>query len=722
LADSTKLPSLAQLTYFTWSTPTASNPRLSAPIDADDTTISFTSAPLDENAAVITAPFLMGVKNSSSFVETIYCPNGADGASGLSATGCVRGIELAGLDYTVGEAANAASHDQDSPVFCNITAVVQALQVSAIRGDVASGGSGLIMGTDLAANTVTISRSTGAGTNLPWIRWNSGGSEVEFSDNGTDWTAINDVTASNLVDVSAADTTPGYLGAKINARGGLTDGIGSPAGNETVDIDIDLTANTGNITPGLLATSVSDVTATATEINDALDGISANVTDTNLNTLTAGAASDANALHTHSNVNILALTAGEAIDGSSTPQALCQAGENYKGEITVSMDGLNGAVGYQVAAMTQLAVGNVDATFRRSQSFTYTDGDATTITVGRAVIWMTIAGTPGDNFRVLIQGDSGGFPDKSTITNGTSNNVSSPAGGNRVPISVTWATPPTITSGTKYHMVFERTGAADAVNYYNINYELADNYGGQTSAVQVGTTTTWGSSNVNDILFHMELNLDYQNEVFLLDTDDMSKCNFIGFSEDNVAASASIYVSNPGNLQDGFTGLTQSVPYYGTATGGSINTSGTAGVSQTLVPVGKTRSDTTVYSQDALKRFKRSYTAGENTIAEISANATFFVPCGFRPNKLIFTYTKDDTGTGGYTVFKQYTATTTSAIISVNGLDGSQRITTGVSTVVNTDPGGISLAGLYENGFRINIAQAVNNEGFMNFTMYAEGY
>jgi len=41
------------------------------------------------------------------------------------------------------------------------------------------------------------------------------------------------------------------------------------------------------------------VTASAAEINQALDGISANVTDTNLNTLTAGASSDAKALHKH---------------------------------------------------------------------------------------------------------------------------------------------------------------------------------------------------------------------------------------------------------------------------------------------------------------------------------------------------------------------------------------------------------------------------------------
>jgi len=183
MANATKFPTLAELIYFQWSRPAAPNPRLSAPIDSDDTTISFTSAPQDKSGAVVTAPFLMGVKNSDSFVETIYCPNGADGTSGLSATGCIRGIDISGTDFTVGDTSFAASHGQDAPVFCNITAVAQSMMVSALQGGIATGGAGLLIGTD-AAGTVTVSRSTGVGTSSPWIRWNSGGSEVEFSDDG----------------------------------------------------------------------------------------------------------------------------------------------------------------------------------------------------------------------------------------------------------------------------------------------------------------------------------------------------------------------------------------------------------------------------------------------------------------------------------------------------------------------------------------------------------
>ncbi len=57
-------------------------------------------------------------------------------------------------------------------------------------------------------------------------------------------------------------------------------------------------------TDGKLLTlaAIPSITATAAEINQALDGISANVTFTNLNTLTAGQASAATLLHHHDDV------------------------------------------------------------------------------------------------------------------------------------------------------------------------------------------------------------------------------------------------------------------------------------------------------------------------------------------------------------------------------------------------------------------------------------
>jgi len=63
-----------------------------------------------------------------------------------------------------------------------------------------------------------------------------------------------------------------------------------PLAGGTVTGDVDFT--------GKFSLDSAQVTSTAAELNK-LDGVSANVTAANLNTLTAGSSSDADALHTH---------------------------------------------------------------------------------------------------------------------------------------------------------------------------------------------------------------------------------------------------------------------------------------------------------------------------------------------------------------------------------------------------------------------------------------
>jgi hypothetical protein len=243
MANPTKLASLSELIFFQWSIPSAPNPRLAAPIDSDDTTLTFTSAPKDKDGVVITAPFLMGVKNQDSYVETIYCPNGADGAGGLSATGCIRGIEVSGTDFTVGNTNFAASHGQDSAVFCNITAVAKSMMVEAMQGNIATGGAGITIGTEPGAGgeTTTIYRTTTAGVKLGIFRWILGTGKTQYSNDGSVWVNIEDVSASNLVEVSATDTTPKYLEDALSAGVGVTLTTVNPGANEQVEIAADLT-------------------------------------------------------------------------------------------------------------------------------------------------------------------------------------------------------------------------------------------------------------------------------------------------------------------------------------------------------------------------------------------------------------------------------------------------------------------------------------------------
>ena len=236
----TAATSLPALNYLQWATPTAPNPRLKSSIGPTDTTLYFTSAPLDHTGAVVTGNFLMGIKNAESYVETVYVPAGAMSVDGLTATGVVRGIRLEGTDYTTGDATLASSFDADSPVFCNISAVIEGLMVGVLKGTIATNGLGFIIGDGTATNA-TISHKDATGTH-GFLRKNPTDGKVEYSDDGASWVSIDSATASNLLVVSNSDTTPSTLDAKLTVSGsGVTKTIVNPGGNESINLNI--TAN-----------------------------------------------------------------------------------------------------------------------------------------------------------------------------------------------------------------------------------------------------------------------------------------------------------------------------------------------------------------------------------------------------------------------------------------------------------------------------------------------
>jgi hypothetical protein len=146
------------LNYFQWSTPTYPTPMLAASIDDDDTTIYFTAPPTDRDGNVITGNFLFGTQKANGYIETIYVPDAGMSADGLTATGCVRGIRLSGLDVTTGDSDLAVAHLKDQPVFCNISATIQAITISAltagIGGNIKFNGRPLYMGEGIFSDRV----------------------------------------------------------------------------------------------------------------------------------------------------------------------------------------------------------------------------------------------------------------------------------------------------------------------------------------------------------------------------------------------------------------------------------------------------------------------------------------------------------------------------------------------------------------------------------------
>ena len=271
------------LKTFQWSRPGAANPRMASPINDLVTTLTFTNPPLDENDAVVTTSFLMGIKDKNGYTESVLVPNGAlnydaqtanftvgailtggtsaatavivldvdsgttgtltlafidgtfsdgetitdasggsadvDGtltnamsADGLTATGVIRGIRLSGLDATTSGTNLAVDHDQDDPVFNQISAINFTMMENALKGAIDSGGANWKLGRNRDEDiTVT---ATNGDTNEPFWRYDSTTSQWLFSNDGI-------------------STTPFGTGAGVTGGDGITVTAG--------DIDIDLT-------------------------------------------------------------------------------------------------------------------------------------------------------------------------------------------------------------------------------------------------------------------------------------------------------------------------------------------------------------------------------------------------------------------------------------------------------------------------------------------------
>jgi hypothetical protein len=283
------------LTYFQWSQPTAANPRLAAPISATDTIITVTSPPLDHNGAVITGNFLMGIKNDQSYTETIYVPAGAVSVDGLTlgsiGTPLVRGVRLEGLDYTTGDSTLATAFNQDSPVYCNISAVNFVMMINALQGGIGSGADVWRIGKETDDSIYVYAQN--ADTNKPFFRYDKTSNQWLYSNDGV-------------------NETPFGSGAGLAAGNGITIGGGAVSVNlADTNTFVDTTAGVADAGKAALLNGSGyvnqsmidgwkDVTASAAEINQVCDGVAPTATATNLNTLTAGASSDAAALHKHS--------------------------------------------------------------------------------------------------------------------------------------------------------------------------------------------------------------------------------------------------------------------------------------------------------------------------------------------------------------------------------------------------------------------------------------
>lgn len=206
---------LPLLNVFQWATPDAPNPRLAAPIVSTNTSLTFTSPPLDNAGAVITGHFLMGIKNAAGYTETVYVPAAAMSVDGLTATGVVRGVRLEGLDYTTGDTDLAADFGQDSPVYCNISAVNFSMMVGAMQGTLGSGGANWRIGRAIDEDITVFAYNADA--SKPFFQYDAGTSGWIYSNDGVSSTPFGTgagvtggagiTVAAGVIDVDLTDTT-----------------------------------------------------------------------------------------------------------------------------------------------------------------------------------------------------------------------------------------------------------------------------------------------------------------------------------------------------------------------------------------------------------------------------------------------------------------------------------------------------------------------------------
>ena len=672
MADATKIPKRTAIAYFKWETPTNPNPRLAQPIGATDTTIYFSVAPKDEDGVVITAPFIFQVTNAAGYTEEIYCPLGANGTSGLSATTCVRGILPSGLDYTVGSATYAAAHEQDSPVRCSISPTIQSVIIDALTGvgGMQTGGTSFYVG-DGTDSDISIVASN-ADASKPYFRYDKTTNQWVISNDGSSsfvpGTGSGAITEGNGINISAGaisvdrtDTT-----TFVSTSSGAGDSGKAPL----LDASGELLA--GFIKASTLADYISDVTSTSAEIDKVVDD------------------------------HLPEFTTGEAINGATTPQACALlAGTMYKQVTSYN------------SSPTTLNLGQATTNARLAQSFVITDDDASSMLMQYVNFICTKASAPTDNIYVEIQSDSGAdAPSGTVITNGTSGTI----GGASITASTSqnlkfvFASPPTIVSGTKYWFVLRRSGAVDATNYFRPLGSATSVYSGGHQSTYDSTPGTWTDNAPADLLFHAVYTATYSTpKLMKADADNLSVCKFLGFTKSNVADGETAVLQVSGVVRS-FPGasFTPGQPYYLDTTAGGVTatmpTTYATSISPTVIQeVGEAISATALLIRPKTRAILNFGTLGWSPTTTTSGTADVLIETGFKPTKIRLKFYFDANAGADDVVDLTYHGTQKTDEVTVKALNSSSQVVT-ATTVVTKNAGSpyadrVTVNAVYQNGF-----------------------
>ena len=316
--------------------------------------------------------------------------------------------------------------------------------------------------------------------------------------------------------VSVADTTSGYLNDKITAGDGLSKSITNPAGNEVLDLDIDLTDSTifsatgvagkvplydgsgnlpaGNklVTSGTANTTTTDQYALSYNGNTKLDLADGNQAALNQEWLLAGIAN------------------GASTDGNAQsyypfgPIVTVPAFTLSQRQSCRLWDG-------QSNTTSNTTTDTVSTTIEwRAQTFTPTTGQDN---VSAFVLNFTKTSSPNGSSTVALYATSGGLPTGAALATCTTILNSAITTGDN---TFSLATPYAVTPGTVYAIVW--SSGISAGGNLAWNYQNTDVYATGQRCTSANSGTNWTAAATNDMRFTVKYRGIAGEPVYLSDT------------------------------------------------------------------------------------------------------------------------------------------------------------------------------------------------------------
>lgn len=202
--------------------------------------------------------------------------------------------------------------------------------------------------------------------------------------------------------------------------------------------------------------------------------------------------------------------------------------------------------------------------------------------VTKIKVWLKKTGSPADNIRVSIQGDSGGNPDGTPLASATLAGASITT--SYVEYTFTLSAEVNITPSVQYWIVLDRTGALSDTDYYLVRVSTDNPYSPDNLRYKSGADSSWNDEASEDIDFEILLTTVagriYNASARTVASHDEYSA-FVGFTSALVAGGSTVPVYIAGEAT-GFSGLTPggtyklagtaTTPAYGTvSTGGGTN-------------------------------------------------------------------------------------------------------------------------------------------------------